>query len=284
MTTASSRPPTHLAAVAALLTAAGLLTAAALAPAAQAAPAPAPAALSASATKASFAKVQARLNGPAGVVVFVVGAAEDEQPLIQVGSFTTGVAWSTSKVPVTVAALARSSSSTTRSRARAAITRSDNTAAKRLRESLGSAPKADARIQAVIRAAGDRRTVVGTKKTPPGLTPWRLDDQARFAAGLACLPQGKATVKLMGEVIPEQRFGLGRLKGSAIKGGWGPVSNGYLTRQLAIITMADGTQFGVSVAVRTVKGFDRGKSDLARVADWVAPQLAARDGGRCLKA
>ena len=273
MTTAASRRPARLAAVAALLAAAGLLTSTALTPPAEAA--------SASATEASFAKVQARLNGPAGVVVFRVGAAEDEKPLIQVGSFTTGVAWSTSKVPVTVAALARSSSSRTRSRAKAAITTSDNVAAKQLRESLGSASKADARIQAVLRAAGDHRTVVGTRKTPPGLTPWRLDDQARFAAGLACLPQGKVTVQLMGRVIPEQRFGLGRLTGSAIKGGWGPVGNGYLTRRLAIITMADGTQFGVSVAVRTVQGFDRGKADLAKVADWLALQLAAREGGRC---
>lgn len=85
----------------------------------------------------------------------------------------------------------------------------------------------------------------------------------------------------MREVIPAQRFGLGQLKRSAITGGWGPVGDGFLTRQLAIVTMPDGTQFGVAVGVRTAGGFDRGKSDLAKVAAWVGPQTAARHGGRC---
>src|SRR4051812_28111862 len=69
----------------------------------------------------------------------------------------TGVAWSTAKVPVTVAALQRSSSASTRSRAQAAITRSDNAAAEKLWRSLGRPATAGRRTQAVFGAAGDRR-------------------------------------------------------------------------------------------------------------------------------
>ena len=240
----------------------------------------------AAATRRSFAELQRDLDGPAGVVVFRVGAGRAEKPLLKVGSFTTGVAWSTSKVPVTVAALARSSSSTTRARAEAAITRSDNAAATKLWSGLGSPTTAGRRTQAVVRAAGDSRTVVQSRVvrrgfTPFGQTRWRLDDQVRFAAGLSCQPDAKATVQLMTRIDPEQRFGVGTYPRTAFKGGWGPVESGYLTRQLAIVTMADGTGFGVSLAVRTAGGFDRGRSDLTRVARWLAPQLASLRGGRC---
>ncbi len=247
---------------------------------------PSAVALSTGTARASFASIQTGLDGPAGVVVFRVGAGPAEKPLIRVGKLTTGVAWSTSKVPVAVAALRRSRSSTTQARARAAITRSDNQAAEKLWQGLGSSTSAARRTQNVVRAAGDTRTLVESRRVRAGFTAfgqtrWRLDDQARFAAGLGCRPEARATVKLMSQVVPDQRFGLGRLPRTAFKGGWGPVARGYLTRQLAIVTLPDGSQVGVAVAVRTSSGFARGKADLTRIAAWLGSQLRRLEGGRC---
>jgi len=45
-------------------------------------------------------------------------------------------------------------------------------------------------------------------------------------------------VQLMGEVVAAQRFGMGTLKRAAVKGGWGPVSNGYLTTRMAAMISA----------------------------------------------
>lgn len=241
------------------------------------------------AVKASFAKVQRRLDGPGGVVVFRVGASAKQGPLLEVGDLRTGVAWSTSKVPVTVAALERSSSATTKSRARAAITRSDNAAAEKLWASLGKSATAAKRTQTVIRAAGDSTTKVQSKRvrarfTAFGQTTWALDDQARFAAGLTCRSEAKATVALMRQITPSQAFGVGTIKRkTAYKGGWGPVSGGYLVRQLAVITMPDGRSFGVAIGVRSRDGFTRGTQDLTRIATWLAPRLTELDGGTCPK-
>lgn len=239
--------------------------------------------------KASFATLQRSLNGPAGVVVFRVGATGKQGPLLEVGELRTGVAWSTSKVPVTVAALKRSSSTTTKSRARAAITRSANAAAEKLWSGLGKPTTAAKRTQAVIRVAGDSTTKIESRRvragfTAFGQTTWTMVDQARFAAGLTCRTEAKATVTLMRAITPSQAFGVGTIKrNTAYKGGWGPVSGGYLVRQMAVITMPDGASFGVAIGVRSRDGYTRGTKDLTRIATWLSPQLSRLDGGTCPK-
>ena len=76
----------------------------------------------------SFVGVQKKLSGTAGVAIVPVGSTQSAD-LLNVGRWKTGVAWSTSKVPVTVAAQRKSASKTTKARSTKAITISDNQAA-----------------------------------------------------------------------------------------------------------------------------------------------------------
>jgi hypothetical protein len=233
----------------------------------------------------SFARVQKRLSGPAGVAVFPVGATASAKPL-RVGAWTSGVAWSTAKVPVTVAAQRRSHSKTTARRARRAITRSDNQAAEQLWAQLGTPTRAARRTQAVLRDAGDGSTVVQHRRVRAGFTAfgqtrWALADQARFAAGLSCLPDAAPVVQLMGEITASQRWGLGHVRGTRFKGGWGPVGKGYLVRQLGIVRLPDHTTIGVAIAVSSPDGFTRGTQDLTRISRWLDGRLDKLDGGTC---
>jgi hypothetical protein len=233
----------------------------------------------------SFRRVQARLSGPAGVAVFPVGSTRSAD-LVAVGSWRSGVAWSTAKVPVTVAAQRRSHSARTQRRSRRAITLSDNHAAEQLWSQLGPPARAAARTQDVIRDAGDRATVVQRRRvrrgfTAFGQTRWDLDDQARFAAGLSCLPDAKPVVSLMGQVTTSQRWGLGHVPRTRFKGGWGPVGRGYLVRQLGIVTLPDGSRLGVAIAVSSPRGFARGTRDLTTISRWLARRVNGLDGGRC---
>lgn len=233
----------------------------------------------------SFGRLQEQLSGPAGVAVFPVGSTRSAD-LLTVGTWKSGVAWSTSKVPVTIAAQRRSTSKATRSRSTKAITVSDNRAAEQLWASLGTPRKAAARTQDVIRDAGDRSTVVQSRRvragfTAFGQTTWDLDDQARFAAGLPCLPDAKNVVSLMGQITRSQRWGLGQLPRTRFKGGWGPVGRGYLVRQLGVITLPDGSKVGVAIAVSSPRGFERGTRDLTTVARWLGTRVDDLDGGRC---
>jgi hypothetical protein len=235
----------------------------------------------------SFRGVQKQLSGPAGVALFPVGSTRSGD-LVAVGRWKSGVAWSTAKVPVTVAAQRRSHSTRTKRRARRAITVSDNRAAEQLWSQLGRPARAAARTQDVIRDAGDRSTVVQRRRvrrgfTAFGQTRWDLDDQARFAAGLSCLADAKPVVSLMGQVTPSQRWGLGQIPGARFKGGWGPVGRGYLVRQLGIVTLSDGSKLGIAIAVSSPRGFSRGTQDLTTISRWLARRPSALHGGRCPK-
>jgi hypothetical protein len=235
----------------------------------------------------SFRRVQKQLSGPAGVAVVPVGATRSAD-LLTVGTWKSGVAWSTSKVPVTVAAQRRSQSTTTKRRSRRAITASDNRAAEQLWAQLGTPTKAAARTQDVIRDAGDASTVVQRRRVRPGFTAfgqtrWALDDQARFAAGLSCLPDAKPVVSLMSQITRSQRWGLGHVPGTSFKGGWGPVGRGYLVRQLGIVTLSDGSKLGVAIAVSAPHGFTRGTRDLTTIGRWLARRVNSLDGGSCPK-
>ena len=113
-----------------------------------------------------------------------------------------------------------------------------------------------------------------------GQTRWALDDQARFSAGLRCRPSSKPVRKLMGHITPSQRWGLGQVHGAKFKGGWGPVGNGYLVRQMGTIRLSDGRTYGVAIAVRADR-FAQGTRDLDRVAHWLAKRVDQIPGGRC---
>ena len=150
------------------------------------------------------------------------------------GTVDGGVAWSTSKVPIAMAAIEAGTANA--NDLRQAITASDNAAAERLWSGLGPPTKAARLADAQLRAAGDastrmEATTLRSEFTAFGQTAWGVADQARFVAGMACTKTGPQVLRLMGQVIPGQRWGLGRTGAAAqMKGGWGPgISPGRAT-------------------------------------------------------
>ncbi len=204
---------------------------------------------------------------------------------VAAGGLQSGVAWSTIKVPLSMAALARDPSPQTRAYARSAITVSDNSAAESLWAGLGSGTPAAGSVGGILHQAGDRTTVVQAQRvrppyTPFGQTVWTVQEQARLAAQLPCLSGGGDALPLMGAITPGQRWGLGRIPGAAFKGGWGPVGSGYLVRQFGTLTTPDGKTRGVAIMVQAPT-FDAGTADLTRIASWLAPRLPHLPAGTC---
>lgn len=172
-------------------------------------------------------------------------------------------AWSTSKVPVAVAALTNAGADDQNGLdglMRQAITVSDNDAAEALWASLGDEAAAAAATQDVLRQGGDTTTTVPAQKRRAefstfGQTTWALGDQARFAAGLRCVAGSAPVLDAMGQVAADQDYGLGRLDGARFKGGWGPGEDGtYLVRQFGLIPADDGTMVPVAVAATAPDG------------------------------
>jgi len=227
----------------------------------------------------SFARLAARLPGVEGIAVSGVGHG---QRVVALGGLRTAIAWSTSKLPVALAAIQAGVADPTA--LRAAITASDNAAAMRLWAALGSGATAAAAAQAQLRAGGDRRTVVQAQTLIAGLTPfgqsnWRLADQARFTAALPCLPAGRRVLDLMDQVVADQRFGLGSAGVPArFKGGWGPgsrpgVPGGYLDRQLGILRITR-KPVAVAIASRPADGSDQsGRAGLTALARWLVAHV-----------
>jgi hypothetical protein len=178
---------------------------------------------------------------PVGWAIGALGGG----PIESFGERRAARAWSTMKVPVIVA-------SVTPGRAdwhaiEAAITRSDNDAALRLWHALDDAP---AQVEAVLRRAGDPDTVLEREPDPRGWSPfgrtvWTLEAGATFYRALArgellTAADTERILDLMGRVVPEQCWGLGRIPGVRFKGGWGPAEEpggGYEVIQFGI---ADG--------------------------------------------
>lgn len=213
-----------------------------------------------------------RYGGTAGVAVAAPGAAP-----VSGGTWATGPAWSTAKVPVAVAAIAQDpGDQRLRDLASAAIRLSDNASAEALWASLGDPQTAGAQTQAVVRGLGDRHTVVQWERIRPpftafGQTQWALADQAVAAAGLPCLASAAPVLDLMGRIDPSQAFGLGHVPGARFKGGWGPDPSGrYLTRQFGVIGAGSG-HVGVAIAAQPAAGsFEAGQGALSLMAERLA--------------
>jgi hypothetical protein len=226
--------------------------------------------------RASFDQLAGSLSGPVGVAVSGSGLG---QPIEQLGDLQSAVAWSTSKVPVAMAAI--SAGVADDSDLSQAITASDNAAATRLWDALGGGAQAAAATDAQLRAAGDAATTTESRTlrsgfTPFGQTNWSLGDQARFTAGMACTDAGSRVLGLMGETISAQRWGLGSTGNPAqLKGGWGPGSapgaaGGYLDRQMGVVTI-DGKPLAVAIAAQPGDGsHESGTAALTTLARWVA--------------
>lgn len=228
------------------------------------------------------------LPGSVGVAIVPIGSDR----AISLGTLKTGRAWSTLKVPVSLAAQ-RHSGAGVAAMENKAIVISDNDAAGKLWGSLGGGVASVQAVTAVLREGHDARTRVSSEAdnppSYPGYTMWALADQARFGAHLPCMPGSETIIRLMSSVAPNQQWGvarLGRAKGAvtAVKGGWGPAtarSPGYLVRQLGIITTTRG-QFAVALAAVPRSGkFEDGTKMLNRVGSWLEKYVTTLPVGRC---
>lgn len=215
-----------------------------------------------------------------GIAITPVGRGG---PVRTAGSWTTGPAWSTSKIPLAIAALAAHPDQS--GNVARAITASDNQSADALWQSLGPPGKAGPAVTAVLARYGDPSVVPTTPLRPGfsvfGQTQWSLTDQARTLAAMSCDPATSPVRDLMGQINPEQRWGLGQIEGASFKGGWGPSATGagYLVRQVGYVPTTTGT---IVVALAS-EGLSFEEAT-ARLDQWVVaitPELQNTPGGQC---
>jgi hypothetical protein len=224
--------------------------------------------------------LETSFQGLAGTVPATVGiaiASLGGTSLASFGTWSTGVAWSTIKVPLAIATARAGSGST--ELVTKTIAQSDNAAAEKLWSQLGNPAAAAKQVQAVIHDAGDTTTVVESRRLRPGYTAfgqtqWPLVRQAQFAARLPGIAEASPIVELMRNLTTGQRWGLAA-KGFAAKGGWGPGRHGeYLVRQFAIVP-ADSGHVGVALAAEAHDGvFETGVDVVDKLADWLVDHLA----------
>lgn len=232
---------------------------------------------------AEFAALSRELPGRVGLAVAPVGGGR----AIHTGAWRSGVAWSTSKVPLAIAATGHAPGAGTRGVVRRAITSSDNEAAEQLWQSLGPPATAAAATGLVIEEFGAGRVRVESQVLRPGFsaygqTEWSLASQAEFAAALPCRVEAREVYALMAETDSEQWWGVAGLPGAHLKGGWGPGSGGgYLVRQLGVIDTTDG-RVAVALAAEPASGaYADGTRMLTRIGDWLATRSELLPDGEC---
>ena len=168
-------------------------------------------------------------------------AVSDGTTTIEAGRTAPEAAWSTSKVPVLIAANRTGAADS--QLVSSAITYSDNEAAKVAWAALGEGTAAAQAAQSVIAEAGDTATQVQSQVTRPeftafGQTMWSVGNQAKFMAGLRCVEGAQPIIDAMGVADPAQAYGLRTLPGALMKGGWGPsLAGAYDVRQMGIVQL-----------------------------------------------
>lgn len=234
---------------------------------------------------ADFTDLRPSLNGRAGMAIMAVGG----QRIAQMGDWNSGPAWSTMKVPLTLAVL-HTNGNTGTYQMSAAITESDNSAADALWQSLGTPDVASQAVQAILREGGDSKTTVPPSRSRAeysafGQADWALGDQVRFAAQLPCLRDADTVTSLMGKVVWGQQWGLGHLENTRFKGGWGPDGSGsYLVRQFGLVTTPNG-DVAVALAAQANSGtFDDGTQILNQMSGLLTKHLGDLPAGRCAPA
>ncbi|MGP4058124.1 hypothetical protein ACTWP6_25415 [Mycobacterium sp. 4D054] len=242
---------------------------------------PTPPSPSAGDLSASFEDITATLPaGEVGAAIF------DGQSVTRYGSWKVGAAWSTIKVPLSIAAL-RVDPGSAQDQMHQAISQSDNAAADYLWSVLGDPNTAAAAVDSVLREGGDLSTRVQSQQVHPpyspyGQTDWPTDQAAIFAFQLPCITGAAPVIEQMRTLAGNQQWGLAPFADVAAKGGWGPEPDrGYLVRQLALVTNSSGT-FGVSLAAKPADGrFESGKAMLDGIGAWIDQQRNDIVGGRC---
>lgn len=230
---------------------------------------------------ASFDAYAATLPGTVGLAFAPVGG----ERVVALGQWTGGVAWSTSKVPVAIAAL-RAAPEAAKTYVAASITYSDNAASERLWSLLGPPAAAAAAVEAVLREGGDTITRVQSQRVRPeftafGQTEWSSTQQALFTAHLPFIETGPDLMALMRSLVPEQQWGLARFPGAVTKGGWGPDREGaHLVRQMGVVPNGSGRTAVVLGALPKSGTFADGIALLDRLTEWVGRHLGQLPIGR----
>jgi hypothetical protein len=218
-----------------------------------------------------------------GVAVTAVGDGKDPMML---GDWSIGKAWSTIKVPLTMAVLRDQDQPHVTDAMKVAITESDNAAAESIWAGLGDAETAEHKVEQILQETGDPTTVQSQRVRPPftpfGQTDWSLAHQARFVSLAVCDKLNQRIFDLMGQVEPDQSWGIGTISGAQFKGGWGPDPSGaYLVRQIGVIAGPTG-MIAVAIAAQPASGsFSDGTSDLTAVANWLSAHIAELPTGQC---
>jgi hypothetical protein len=232
----------------------------------------------------SFNALAGSLGGETGVVLGPVGT----DSVTVLGPLQSGSAWSTIKVPIAARVIGDAGGAgalprATQDQVSRALTASDNAAAAALWAQLssdhGGATGAATAIGEVLASAGDSETVVSTvgrgEFSPYGQTEWTLTGQERLMSGLAagCVaPTAWESLRtLMGQVVSDQRWGLGSTSARAFfKGGWGPGADGrYLVRQMGVLER-NGGAIAVALAVVPPDGeFSTGTNSMTQLARWI---------------
>lgn len=241
---------------------------------------------------AAFAELSAELGGQYAL------AWVDAAGIHVLGTPADDIAWSTIKVPLAIAALDASptdddaETEEIRRQVSAALTVSDNDAALALWGRLGPPETAAAAVDEVLHAHDSTMTRTESDPVRPlfspfGQTVWSVTDQARFAAALACAPTGSTAHQvrdLMGEVVPDQRWGIGTLDDAHFKGGWGPQPDGsYVARQFGDAEV-EGQRYALAISAQAADGsFLTASANLNRLLTWWAGDAApATTGMTCL--
>ncbi|WP_284853810.1 hypothetical protein [Corynebacterium sp. MSK072] len=168
-------------------------------------------------------------------------AVSDGTTTVAAGRTTPETAWSTSKVPVLIAA--HRAGLIGPDVVTSAITYSNNEAAQSAWDALGGSAQAAQAAQQVLAEAGDTTTQVQSQVTRPefsafGQTQWSVGDQAAFMAKLRCVNGAEPILTAMSTPDPAQSYGLRNLEGAALKSGWGPdTAGGYDVRQMGLATI-----------------------------------------------
>lgn len=227
-----------------------------------------PAAPSTDPVEASFAALAAQIPGHVGVAI------SDGQSTTTFGDWQTGPAWSTIKVPLSIAAL-RADPTTAGPLMIRAITQSDNAAADQMWALLGEPAAAAAAVHQVLAEGLNRDVVVQAEQirppySPYGQTVWSQADAAHFAWALPCIADAEPVLTQMHNITADQRWGMATNTEVGTKGGWGPDPDGtYLARQIAVVHTESGSR-GVALAAKPDDGsFTTATMILNMLADWI---------------
>lgn len=177
---------------------------------------------------ASFTALADQIPGQVGIAV------SDGQRSIPLGTWDSGPAWSTIKVPLSIAAL-RLDPNTATPLMQRAISQSDNAAAEQLWALLGEPTAAATAVgQVLAEGASTEVTVQSEQVRPPysafGQTLWPQADAARFAWALPCIANSETVLTQMRNLTADQRWGTRCHRRRGRQGRMGPRPRRQLPR------------------------------------------------------